>query len=161
MRSAFTECPLSIYFFSCPFKSLLTDFTPLICLIFATIRSSAPLSCMKPARTTFPFVEETSIFKYWASGSWTIIAFACEVMFESSIYSPVVLPVIEAQPENKANPKTTNTDNKITFFISLLLSLDAQSCDYNVNKSNSYLVISLNPYSVPDNYFQGQRAGST
>jgi hypothetical protein len=82
-------------------------------------------------------------------------------MLASSIYSPAVLPVIEAQPENKANPKTINTDNKITFFISLLLSLDAQSCDYNVNKSNSYLVISLNPYSVPDNYFQGQRTGST
>src|SRR4030043_490776 len=161
MRSAFTECPLSIYFFSCTFKSLLTYFTPLICLIFATIRSSALLSCMKPARTTFPFEEETSIFKYWASGSLTIIALASVVMLASSIYSPAVLPVIEAQPENKANPKTTNTVKKAKFFISLLLSLDLQSSDCNVNKSNSYIVISLNPYSVPDNYFQGQRAGST
>src|SRR4030043_666634 len=167
MRSAFTECPLSFFFLSSTFflsssfKSLLTDFTPLICLIFATIRSSAFLSCMKPARTTLPFVEETSIFKYWASGSLTIIALASVVIFESSIYSPVVLPVREAQPENKANPKTTNTVKKITFFISLLLSLDVQSSDCNVNKSNSYIVISLNPYSVPDNYFQGQRAGST
>jgi len=43
-----------------------------------------------------------------------------------------------AQPENNANPKTTNTDNKITFFISLLLFLDVQSDDCNVNKSNSH-----------------------
>src|SRR4030066_720447 len=136
MRSAFTECPLSIYFLSSIFKSLLTDFTPLICLIFATIRSSAFLSCMNPARTTFPSVEETSIFKYWASGSLTIIAFTCVVMLASSMCSPAVLPVIEAQPENKTNPKTINTVKKINFFISLLLSLDVQSYDCNVNKCN-------------------------
>jgi hypothetical protein len=58
----------------------------------------------------------------------------------------------------------TNTKNNVpknNFFISILLSLDVQSYDCNVNKSNSYIVISMNPYSVPDNYFQGQRAGST
>src|SRR4030067_1430396 len=136
MRSTFTACPLSIYFFSSTFKLLLTDFTPLICLIFATIRSSAVLLCMKPCKTTFPSSEETSIFKYWASGSLTIIALASVVMLASSIYSPVVLPVMEAQPENKANPKTINTVKKITFFISLLLSLDVQSYDCNVNKCN-------------------------
>jgi hypothetical protein len=65
-------------------------------------------------------------------------------MFESSIYSPVVLPVREAQPENKVNPKTTNTAKKTTFFISLLLSLDLQSSDCNVNKSNKGNVIAQN-----------------
>jgi hypothetical protein len=35
-----------------------------------------------------------------------------------------------------------------------------QSSDCNVNKSNSYIVISMNPYSVPDNYFQRQKSGS-
>src|SRR4030042_1760692 len=87
--------------------------------------------------------------------------FACVVMLESSIYSPVVLPVREAQPENKANPKTINTVIKITFFISLLLSLDVQSDDCVVNTGNPSIVISRSPYSVPDNYFQGQRAGLT
>jgi hypothetical protein len=36
-------------------------------------------------------------------------------MVESSIYSPAVLPVIVAQPENKANPKTINTVKKELF----------------------------------------------
>ena len=53
-----------------------------------------------------------------------ITAFACVVMLASSMYSPAVLHVIEEQPENKANPKITNTVKKTTFFISLLLSLD-------------------------------------
>jgi len=40
---AFTECPLSIGYFTSTFRRLFTDFTPLIPLIFATRRASVSL----------------------------------------------------------------------------------------------------------------------
>jgi hypothetical protein len=52
-----------------------------------------------------------------------MIALTFVVIVESSIYSPAVSPLIEAQPKRKADAKHVKINNKTAFFIGLLLIL--------------------------------------
>jgi hypothetical protein len=48
------------------------------------------------------------------------------VIIESSLYSSAVSSLIEAQPENKANPKNTNTVKKTYFHITPPISSNSR-----------------------------------